>query len=289
MHRYSAVQKGNCSVVTIDSNGPFEQDFLCSADRHWDNPNSDLDLQRKHLDQAMDRKAGILDFGDLFCAMQGKFDKRSSKSSLRIDHLQSDYYDALVDSAAEWFWPYARRFIRIAYGNHETSVLTKHETDITKRLVKALNRGRRKHKVHLGGYSGWVLFLFRDMATKRITHRKKLWYIHGYGGGGPVTKGVIQSNRQAVYIPDADLVINGHIHEEWVLPITRQRLDNQGNIWRDEQLHIRIPSYKDEYGDGSGGWHVERGGPPKPIGAIWLTFKQRAVGDDIEVIVTRAK
>ena len=25
-------------------------------------------------------------------------------------------------------------------------------------------------------------------------------------------------------------------------------------------------TYKEEYGDGSKGWHVERGAPPKPVG-----------------------
>lgn len=289
MQRYSTEQQGNCSIVTVDYKNAFEQDFLCSADRHWDHAQSDHQLQQKHLDEAIIRQAGILDFGDLFCAMQGKTDKRSSKSQLRVDHKEDDYFDQIVDSASEWFRPYACRFIRVAYGNHETSVLNKHETDLTKRFVKALNKFRKqKERVHLGGYSGWVLFLFRN-ELGIITHRKKLWYIHGYGGGGPVTKGVIQSNRQAVYIPDADLVINGHIHEEWYMPITRQRLDDVGNIWRDEQLHIRIPSYKDEYKDGFGGWTVETGKPPKPIGAIWLTFKRRTANSDIEVIVTRAK
>jgi hypothetical protein len=39
---------------------------------------------------------------------------------------------------------------------------------------------------------------------------------------------------------------------------------------------------RDEYGgdsltetrqSGAGGWHVERGGPPKPIGAMWMRIK----------------
>jgi hypothetical protein len=287
MHRYSTKQNGNVSIVTIDCVGTFEQDFLCTADRHWDNPQSDRELQQKHLDEAMDRKAGVFDFGDLFCAMQGKEDRRATKSSLRVEHKQSDYYDILVESAAEWFYPYRNRLIRLAYGNHETSVLNKHETDLTKRLVDTLNRGRQ-NKTHLGGYSGWILFEFRG-ADGKIFDRKKLWYIHGYGGGGPVTRGVIQSNRQAVYVPDADIVINGHIHEEWTLPITRTRLNDDGQIWRDEQLHVRIPTYKDEYADGRGGWHIETGKPPKPIGAIWLTFRRRTPSSHVELIVTRAK
>lgn len=33
---------------------------------------------------------------------------------------------------------------------------------------------------------------------------------------------------------------------------------------------IRTSTYKNDYRDGSSGWHVETGKPPKPIGAVWL-------------------
>ena len=32
-------------------------------------------------------------------------------------------------------------------------------------------------------------------------------------------------------------------------------------------------TYKEEYGDGSQGWHVERGAPIKPLGGRILTIK----------------
>jgi hypothetical protein len=32
-------------------------------------------------------------------------------------------------------------------------------------------------------------------------------------------------------------------------------------------------TYKEEYGDGSHGWHVERGAPIKPLGGRILTIK----------------
>jgi hypothetical protein len=100
----------------------------------------------------------------------------------------------------------------------------------------------------------------------------RLKYFHGSGGGGPVTKGVIQSNRQAVFLPDADIVVNGHIHESWVLALKRERLSDKGIIYQDLQHHVRTATYKDDYGDGATGWHVGRGAPPKPMGACWLKF-----------------
>jgi predicted phosphodiesterase len=258
--------------------------FLLSSDRHWDNPTSDHSLQRKHLQEAKERGAGIIDCGDLFCAMQGRYDPRSSKSDVRPEHAKGDYLDALVETAGEFFRPYAANFIQIAQGNHEASILKRLETDLTTRLVERINT-LEKTKIHRAGFSGWVVFRVnlhgREYQTRRIA-----WH-HGYGGDAPVTKGVIQTNRMAVYLPDADFVLTGHTHNVWVFPITRARITNRGRLFQDEQLHLKMPSYKNEYGDGFSGWHIERGAPPKPIGALWLRLSNEA--RELRTEITRAK
>ena len=85
-----------------------------------------------------------------------------------------------------------------------------------------------------------------------------------------MTKGVIQTNRIANYTPDANVVLTGHTHDDWIFSIPRQRISQNGRVYRDEQLHVRCPGYKDAWGDGSGGWEVERGMGPKNIGSVWL-------------------
>jgi hypothetical protein len=116
-----------------------------------------------------------------------------------------------------------------------------------------------------------VIFEVRVM-TRVFSY--KLHYHHGFGGGGPVTRGVIQTNRQAVYLADADLVWTGHTHDTWTMPIARVKLNQDGTrIEHTRQVHFRTAGYKEEYGDGYGGWHIERGGPPKPVGAAWLRFR----------------
>lgn len=247
----------------------WEQWFLLSGDRHWDNPKSDHDLQKDHLDEAVKRNAGVIDIGDLFCAMQGKYDKRSSKSDLRPEHQCDSYLDALVSTAADFFAPWADRLIVLGVGNHEEAIRKRHETHLTERLVSILN-DRTGSSVVCGGYGGWIRFLF-DWGNGP-TSVVNLNYSHGYGGGGPVTKGVIQTNRRAVYLPDAHMVVSGHIHERWTLDLERVRLTSAGKLVLDTQTHVVVPTYKEEYGDGYGGWHVERGAPPKPTGAAWLRF-----------------
>lgn len=283
---FSTEQKGNVSIVRIKHDGTFEQRFLLSADRHWDNPHSDQAMQRRHLDEALRVGAGVLDWGDFFCIMQGRWDKRASKSTLRPEHQVDNYLDAVVRTATEFFLPYARSFVRIGPGNHETAVMKAHETDLIGRLVAALNE-QGGADIHHTGYSAWCLFEFID--SNGTVERKKLWGIHGYGGGGPVTRGVIGTNRRAVYVPDADMIVTGHTHDEWEVPIARTRLDDDGNQYDDEQLHIQLPTYKNEYGNGAGGWHVETGKSPRPIGAAWLTFRKETKDSPIEVIRTRAK
>jgi hypothetical protein len=116
--------------------------------------------------------------------------------------------------------------------------------------------------------------VFRIRYNDSRTRPFKLFYHHGYGGGGPVTRGTIQTNRMAVFLADADLVWTGHTHDTWTMPIARVRLNQDCTaIEHTRQEHIRTAGYKEEYGDGWGGWHIERGGAPKPVGAVWLRFR----------------
>ena len=260
----------NVCQIQVKYDGPFEQRFLVTADRHWDHSDSDWDLQLKHLKQAVKYNAAIFDLGDFFDVMQGRYDKRSTKSSIRSEHKVDNYFDAIIDTASDFFEPYTKNFVMIAMGNHETKMLEKHEINITDRFIKELNR-RSNSNIYNGGYSGWIHLIFEDQKTSQRVH-KKIFYHHGYGGGGPVTKGVIQTNRRAIYTPDADIVLTGHIHEEWNLTLVRNRLDNSGRFYQDEQVHAQVGTYKNDYKDGSEGWHVEKGGSPKPIGALWIRF-----------------
>lgn len=273
----------NVATVRMEGAAGDEFKFLLRSDAHHDNPKCDQKLEKRHLQEAVDANAGIIDAGDLFCAMQGKYDKRADKSSLRPEHQTATYLDALVDTAAEFYAPFAKNIIVLGRGNHETAIRKIHETDLTDRLRAELNKTGAN--VQAGGYGGWVRFMFTMHQTKRYS--RILHYFHGTGGGGPVTRGVIQTNRLAVFNPDADIVLTGHTHDEWVLPIRRQRISQNGDPFHDEQIHVRTPGYKNAWEDGYEGWEVERMLGPKPIGAAWLTFKMHA--DKIETRVERAQ
>jgi len=251
----------------------WEQWFLLSSDRHHDSRHSDKELMREHLEQAKEKSAYIFDFGDFFDAMQGRYDPRRSYPDMDpkyLDIMQKKgigYLDAIVTDAREFYKPYAKLFLLISKGNHETAIYEHNDIDLTNRIVYGLNSDAGT-QIHTGMYGGWIRFMFSIGKTQRESINLK--YFHGSGGGGPVTKGVIQSNRQAVYLPDADIVVNGHIHESWILPLKRERISQAGVIYQDYQYHVRTGTYKDEYGDGGEGWAVTKGMPPKPKGAVWF-------------------
>ena len=277
----------NVHAVTFDlTNVSQEQWFLLSSDRHHDNAHTDWDLEIKHLNKAVERQAGIIDIGDMHCAMQGKWDKRADRSALREEYRQGEYLDSLVKLSSEFYAPYAENFVIVGRGNHETSITKHHETDLTERTCELMSH-MSGHKVHAGGYGGWII-LRAHLGSKK-THVIRLKYFHGSGGGGPVTRGVIQTNRMSVFLPDADLVVTGHTHDNWVMPIARERINRNGQIYMDDQTHVRCGTYKDEYGDGFGGWHIERGGPPKPLGAVWMRIWQEGHDKTVRYSVTRAQ
>ena len=260
----NAVVKVNCDYTGKG----WEQWFMLKSDDHWDNPKCKRKRLKRDLERAKERDAGVIGVGDLFCAMQGKYDKRGSKSDIRPEHNNGRYLDSLVDTAVDWYAPYADNMICEGRGNHESAIIKNHETDLTDRFCSGL-RSKTGSGTEAMGYGYWVRFqLRRGLQTK--SYMMKCY--HGSGGGGPVTKGVIQTNRRAVFLPDATFVASGHIHEAWAVCLKRERINKSNNVSHDSQWHITTPTYKEEYGDGEKGWHIERGGPPKPIGCFWLRF-----------------
>lgn len=268
----------NKNVIDINfdfaRNHDWEQWVLLRTDVHHDNPKCDQDLEKEHLKTALEYDAPVIDDGDLFCAMQGAWDKRKSKESIRPEHQVNNYLDALVDTAAEFYKPFASIFAVIGRGNHETAIIKAHETDLTDRLAASLRR--YGSNVFASGYGGWVRFRFYDQRSpkKEVSPwaTVSLKHYHGSGGGGPVTRGVIQTNRHAVKYPDANIVFTGHTHDSWAVDVPRERLSPSGEIYTDIQTHVRPPGYKDAWGDGSGGFEVERDIGPKNLGAVWLRF-----------------
>jgi UDP-2,3-diacylglucosamine pyrophosphatase LpxH len=244
------------------------------SDLHWDNPHCDRDMLKRHLDYCLEEDIPVMVNGDLFCCMQGRMDRRSNKSDIRPEHNNARYLDSIIETAVDWFLPYAHIIKLVGYGNHETAIIKFQETDILQRFVDLLNY-KAGSNIQTGGYGGWLII--KQNSGWGSKYSTKVKYFHGSGGGGIVTKGAINLTRALETYENFDVFTMGHIHENSCRNDVRDTIEHHsvgGYVLKQKQLHLMLTgTYKEEYGDGSQGWHVERGAPIKPLGGRILTIK----------------
>lgn len=252
--------------IDCDRAKSWEQWVLLTSDVHYDNPLCNRQLYKRHLDQALERNAPNLDFGDFFCAMQGRTDPRHEKGHVLPENHTGDYFGSLARGSYEFLSPYRSILALRGKGNHESKILKHNEIDLTRALADKLNDNGGN--VQVGGYRGWVIFRLIG-GNHRQTVR--MYYTHGSGGSAPVTKGVIRTNRRAAYV-DADIIVGGHIHESWAMEMCRVGVNDSGREVVNDQLHLCVPTYKEEFTNLGDGFHHEKEGPPKPLGGWWLRF-----------------
>ena len=279
----------NGNVITLDIHGASPQVAFLS-DLHWDNPKCKRDLLKKHLDYCLEHSIPIHLNGDTFCLMQSRHDRRSNKSDILPEHNNALYFDSIVNTAVEWFAPYAHLIFGVSYGNHETSVIKNQETDILKRWVTLMNLTHGS-KIQMGGYQHWVVVRHHHRKKEGTFATYKCKMNHGSGGGGVVTRAAIPFTRALEMHEDFDLYSQGHIHQNCDDNLVRDYLhwDTMNKVYKikHKQIHMMCTgTYKEEFGDGSKGWVIERGMPPKPLGGRLATFQTvRSVKDGKEEIL----
>jgi hypothetical protein len=233
--------------------------------------------------------------GDFYCLMQGKYDPRRSKKDVLPEHNKANYIDAVIEDAVDWWSPYASLLTVIGYGNHETAIIKNLETDPLQRFVDLLNYNN-KTSVYTGGYGGWLVIKKQLEGNTFMT--KNLKYHHGLGLGGIVTRGAINLTRALEIYENMDIFVMGHIHENSSRNDVRDTVQyNTGKHCHElvqKQIHLAICGvYKEEYEDGFGGWHVERGAPVKPTGGRILNLDGRRIrtkeSDTWELLVDSCK
>lgn len=269
------VYRHSKNIHEIVFNEP-EVEIAMLSDLHWDNPKCDREQLTAHLDYCKKNEIPVVINGDFFCLMQGKGDKRGNKSDILPEHNNARYLDSIVETAVEWFSPYADIIKVIGYGNHETAIIKWQETDILQRFVDLLNY-KNGTSVYTSGCGGWVLIKNTSGKNSNAVLTTRIKHFHGSGGGGVVTKGALNLTRALEMYENMDVFTMGHIHENAARTDVREAIDSnpkQGYKLKQRYIHLMLTgTYKEEYGEGSHGWHVERGAPVKPIGGRILKIK----------------
>ena len=102
-------QRGAVTTVRIDySGGNTEHTLFLASDLHVDATTCNRAVMLSDLQDAVNKNAMIFLFGDIFDAMQGRFDPRRSLDELRPEYRRNDYYDFVVKDVAKILSPYAK-------------------------------------------------------------------------------------------------------------------------------------------------------------------------------------
>jgi hypothetical protein len=184
--------------------------FTLMSDCHVGGATTDHDAITADLKEARESGNRINLNGDIFDCILPKDVKRFRPDAVHPDlHGRSDVLDAQLEMGEQIFGPFAKYIDVIGMGNHESAVEKYHATDMVARLVRRLNK--RGGDVKYGGYTGFIDYRFRRKGNNSV--RLVIYYHHGGGGSSPVTKGMIDFNRKAVWV-DSDVVWLGHKHNK---------------------------------------------------------------------------
>lgn len=203
------------------------------SDLHVGAAHVDYRLIKEELARAADLEDRVLINGDVFDMVLTKDVKRFTPDVL---HPRLQGRRNIVNEAIEWaselLSPVAHLIDMVGCGNHETKIEQFHNFDPIAALVHELQKAARKkdreHRVHHGGYTGFVDYRLRwaNAAGKAPDRKAKgrrwvLYYHHGSGQGAPVTRGLIDFNRRDTFV-HADAIWLGHKHQR--LNVTVQKL-----------------------------------------------------------------
>ena len=260
--------------------------LLLISDVHWDSKDCDRALLKKHLDYALEKDAAIVIVGDFFDLMEGRNDMRRANKAMS-NHYAPNYLQKVVMDASEWLKPYVKNIAVISDGNHETSITRHIQVDPLEWLCYELNK-QGSPVVH-GKYQGFIIVKayigLKD--KKNASIRQYVIYYHHGLWGGVISKGTQSVMRFGAVVPDADMVITGHTHDQWMMLHTRYKLLRNGDVKLCDQVHLKLGTYKNEFESG-GGFAVEKIGLPKPIGG-WFVELSMVKTDGITTIVPKCQ
>ena len=259
-----------------------EQWFLLCSDLHIDSPKCDRKLLARHMEQALERNAGILINGDIFDVMQSRNDRRRAHGAKLLKYLGGSYFNEVIDDVTGFLEPYAENFVWLGKGNHETAIETHADLDLLTMLYTRLSDRVPGFSASIGDYEAFIKFAVKY----RTTHNRQfiMYAHHGSGGNSPVTRGVINFQRIAEYVPQAEIVWLGHIHQKTTQPRSYFYVGANGEVSTRERQFIRTGTYKkDNFGKG---WAREKGFPPSGIGSYWLRFYVTPEGPKVMAVPT---
>ena len=247
-----------------------ENAFLyIASDIHFDSKKCDRASLKAHLQTAKDRNGYIFIIGDLFDVMGAHMDPRSKPADIRPEYIDAErsYLDLVIDDACDFFAPHADNIALVSYGNHETEVMKRRDTDPILRFVNRLN-DRTGSRIQVGAYQGFVSIRLRRK-TSNSCATYIMAYHHGKGGNAKRSKGVLHSQIDAMLYSNANLIVSGHDHNKIYDPSNIvYYVTQKGRVAEIKRKWLKLGTYKQT--NIAHGWEVQKGFMPSCIGSWFV-------------------
>jgi hypothetical protein len=152
-------------------------------------------------------------------------------------------------------------------GNHESELLKRHGTNLTKRLAENLGCPDL-------GYSGLYKLNFSENGSRGRT--LIIRYHHGWGGGSRTQGGDLTKFSKDMTYWVADLFLYGHVHRKITDTVDRLGLAGRKLISRPKFMCICGTFLKTYSPNTDSTYSEEKGYPPVSIGGLTVNIKPDA-------------
>jgi UDP-2,3-diacylglucosamine pyrophosphatase LpxH len=220
--------------------------FRFLSDLHLDSPYTDLKKVKKLFDEAKEKDYKIVIIGDLLDVMGGKFDRRTIKGDLRPEHNVDNYINKVCEDAADFLLPYIDNIALITAGNHEKEIDKRMECYLLEFIDLYIHKKSGKSLNWTQEYAGYIR-LHAKRKNSQHSECTKIFFCHGKDGNATMSFGVLNVKRNASVI-DADIMISGHVHKNYSVPLNRLFLNTKGVVRVKEQLHLQLGTSKESKG-----------------------------------------
>jgi hypothetical protein len=130
----------------------------------------------------------------------------------------------------------------------------------------SLRKGAKLYRLNIASKSG---LYFAHARSERVPH------------DGSVVWCVTVPNGTVIVRRNGCVTVTQNTHDRWAREFCKIGLTQDGEVFQRNLWYVKSATYKNEFGSGIGGWHVETGKPPKPLGAWWLKmtlYKEKVKG-----------
>lgn len=217
-----------------------------SADDHIGHPNFDYKMWKEQHDEAKEKNAIILKFGDL-----GELIKPGDwRYTQDLDsYHRNDYYNAIEQETAEYLMPYVDNLYMMSMGNHEDKVVRRDNNDYLRGVLRILNSNRNRNlpPIFQGDYRGFYKIKFCRVHRTNWSGilPYSIFYYHGKGGAAEVTGGAITLDRLS-RMAMANLIVSAHIHEAMVRSLNSMwYMTSQDTPKEFQRFGIILSTFKD--------------------------------------------